>query len=113
MSDHQDCAGVKLSHYLIEPSGDSIHDVLVAFPVWEWIQEMQQASLLDLRRWPPREVTVVAFPKPSITDNRKRATAESDLGSAKRTCEIRAEDDREVIITTTRAEHTGLFLASG
>jgi len=69
--------------------------------------------LLDLRRWLSRQITVVAFTKPSITDDRKRAIAESDLGGAERTREIRAEYDGQVIVTPTRAERTGLFLASG
>ena len=112
MADHEDCGGVKLPHCLTKPSRDPIHHLLVAFTVGEWIHEMQQATLLDLRRWPPRQITIVAFTKPSITDNRKRAIAESDLGGAIRTGEIRAEDGCEVIVTSTRAEHTGLFLAS-
>lgn len=48
------------------------YHLLVAFTVGEWIYEMQKASLLDVRHWPPRE--------------------------------IRAEYDRELIVTTTRAE---------
>jgi hypothetical protein len=74
---------------------------------------MACASLLDLRRWPPRQITVVAFTKASITDNRKRAIAERDLSGAKRTRESRAVDNSVMIVTPTHAEHAGLFFSSG
>jgi hypothetical protein len=68
MSNHEDGAGVELPHCLTKPSGDAVHDLLVAFTVGEWIHEVQPASLFDLRCWPPRQLAVVAFTKPDITD---------------------------------------------
>src|SRR5262245_34065750 len=85
MPNDEDGAGVNVLRCLTKPSGDSVHYLLVAFTVGEWIREMEEASLLDLRRWVSRQITVVAFTKPSITDNRKRAIGESDLGGAERT----------------------------
>jgi hypothetical protein len=75
-------ARVKVLQCLTKPSGDSIHYLLVAFTVGEWIHEVPQASSLNLRRWSSRQITVIAFTKPSITDDRKGAIAESDLGGA-------------------------------
>jgi hypothetical protein len=74
---------------------------------------VQQASLVDLRGWPSRQIAVIAFTKPRITGYRKRAIAERDLGGAKGTCEIRAEYGCEMIVTSTHAKRTGLFLACG
>jgi hypothetical protein len=85
MPNDEDSADVTVLQCLTKPSGDTVNYLLVAFTVGEWIDEMQRASLLDLRRCPPRQIPVVAFTKPSITDNRERAIAESDLGGAKRT----------------------------
>ncbi|HVG56727.1 MAG TPA: hypothetical protein VM846_19960 [Vicinamibacterales bacterium] len=113
MPNDEDGAGVNVLPCLTKPSGDSAHYLLVAFTVGERIHKMSQAPLLDLRRWLSRQITVVAFTKPSIPDNRKRALAERDLGGAERAGEIRAEYDSWVIVTPTRAEHTGLLFAGG
>jgi hypothetical protein len=113
MPDDEDGAGVDVPQGVAKPSGDSVHDLLVAFTVGEWIREVSQAPLLDRRRGLSRQITVVAFTQPGITENRERAIAERDLGGAERTREIRAEHNGQVILTASRAECTGLFLASG
>ena len=113
MPDDEDGAGVNVRQCLTKPSGDPVHYLLVAFAVGERVHEMSQASSLDVRRWLSRQITVVAFTKPGIADNRKRAIAESDLGGAERAREIRAEYDGQVIVTPARAQRTGLLFASG
>jgi hypothetical protein len=85
MPDYEGCPAVNVPRRLTKPSGDPVHDLLVAFTVGEGIHEMQHTPLLDLARWPPREIPVVAFTKPGITDNRNRAIAKSDLGGAEGT----------------------------
>src|SRR5688572_3436590 len=91
MSNDDDGAGIHVRSCVTKPSGDSVHYLLVAFAVAERVHELQPASLLDCRHWVSRQIAVVAFTKPSIADNRKRAIAERDLGGAERACEIRAE----------------------
>ena len=73
---------------------------------------MRQTPLLYLQHGPPSKITEVAFTKPSITDNWERAVAEGDFGRAKRTREVRAENNREVIVMAPGAEMTRLLLAS-
>ena len=85
MPNDEDGAGVNVLQRLTQPSGDSIYYLLVAFTVGKGIHEMSRASLLDLRRWLSRQITVVAFTKPGITDDPERAIAERDLGGAERT----------------------------
>jgi len=112
MPNDEDGAGVNVLPCLTKPSGDSAHYLLVAFTVGERIHKMSQAPLLDLRRWLSRQITVVAFTKPGIADDRKRTIAERDFGGAKRTGQVRTKHDREVLVTTTSAEHPGLLFAS-
>ena len=50
MSDQENRAAVIPLHGLAQPSRDPLHNLLVALAVGEWIDEMLQASLLDLRR---------------------------------------------------------------
>jgi hypothetical protein len=74
---------------------------------------MTGTTCLDLRRGPPREASVVAFPEPGVTDNRERPIAESDLGRANRPCQVRTKYGRQIVVTPTGPEAACLFFTCG
>jgi hypothetical protein len=113
MTNHQDGGASELPHRLAEPTRDSIHRLRVAFAVAKRFDQMERSSVLDLGRWASCQFTVVAFTQPTISDYRNRAIAECNLGGAKRSPEIRAEDDGKQVAATTLAERPRLLLTSG
>ena len=111
MPDDENGAVLELPHRIAQPSGHAIDHLSVALTVGEGDVKVTWASFLDLRRRPSGQIAVVAFAKPGIAHNRKRTIAEGDLGGAKRTGEVRAEDSKKLVVAVARAEAASLRLA--
>ena len=88
MANHEHRPTRKCSRGLGEPRGYTSHDLLIALTVGERSRDMKEPPFLNLQRGMPRESPVIAFTKPSITDNWESAIAKGNLGGTKGTYQI-------------------------
>ncbi len=94
-----------------EPGGDPFYNLLITLSVWKRRRRVSRTPFIDFLHRMPGESPVAALTQPGVAHDRQRAISKGDLGGAKRTHEIRTEHHREVIVSTTRSEAAGLFLA--